>query len=82
MFPAVAQVENVLLREDAISYQLCGAFLDLLDPVEVAVGFVSSWPYHPQALPMFDVIFKLGEPPESVEELPDAAAAAAAAMDV
>jgi hypothetical protein len=42
-------------------------------------GFVSSWPYHLQALPMFDVIFKLGEPPESVEELPAAAAAAAAA---
>jgi hypothetical protein len=37
--------------------------------VEVAVGFVSSWPYHPQALPMFDVIFKLGEPPESLTKL-------------
>jgi hypothetical protein len=40
-------------------------------------GCISSWPHHPQALPMFDVIFNLGEPPESVEELPGAAAAAA-----
>ncbi|WIA15450.1 hypothetical protein OEZ85_002096 [Tetradesmus obliquus] len=66
---AAVQVEAVLLREDAISYQLCGAFLDLLDPIEFAVGYVSSWPYHPQALAMFDVIFKLGEPPEALDAL-------------
>lgn len=55
----------MLLREDAISFQLCGAFLELLDPLEVAVGFVSSWPYHPQALTIFEVLFnKLGAPPE------------------
>ncbi|KAF8057938.1 DRP3A [Scenedesmus sp. PABB004] len=62
---APRQVESVLAREDAISFQLCGAFLELLDPLEIAVGFVSSWPFHPQAFTLFDVIFKLGEPPES-----------------
>lgn len=61
---AICQIENVLMREDAISFQLCGAFLDLVDPIELAVGYVSSWPYHPQAFTIQDVLFKLGEPPE------------------
>lgn len=58
------QVESVLMREDALSFQLCGAFLELLDPVEIAVGYVCSWPYHPQVFVIFDILFGLGEPPE------------------
>jgi len=34
----------VLLREAAISFQLHGALMELLDPLEIAVCFVSSWP--------------------------------------
>lgn len=63
---SILQVESVLLREDAISFQLCGAFLELMDPLEIAVGYVSSWPYHPQVFTIFDIIFKLGEPPEEI----------------
>jgi hypothetical protein len=62
------QVEFALLHEDSICFQVCGAFLGLLDPVELGVVFVSCWPYHPQLVAIIDVLCRLGEPPQLAME--------------
>eukprot|EP00775_Hariotina_reticulata_P003276 gene3276-3553_t len=62
------EVDCVLLHEDAILFQLSGAVLELLDPLELGVVFVSCWPYHPQMLAIVDVLLRLGEPPQLVAD--------------
>ncbi len=42
------QVETLFQREEVISHQMLGAILELVDPIEIAAVFVSSWPFHPQ----------------------------------